>query len=95
LSDKKALDSELVQAGLLALAVASREDALVAQRGKNPSSRSTEEILAEVGFAIADIARLTGRPYETVKTKLRRARTRAAKVGVAGSAQEDARGEGT
>ena len=35
--------------------------------------RPTETILAEVGFTISDIARVTGRPYEAVKMRLRRA----------------------
>lgn len=88
MSDKKPLDSDLVQAGLLALQVALRDDALASQQGKSLNSRSTEEILVDVGFAIADIARLTGRPYDTVKTKLRRARARVARPGLPTIAQE-------
>jgi DNA-directed RNA polymerase specialized sigma24 family protein len=93
LPDKKPLDAELVQAGLLALQVALREDAIAASQGKGPKPRSTEEILADVGFSTADIARVTGRPYEAVKTKLRRARARAAKTGSPIRAEEDSGGE--
>lgn len=93
MSDKKPLDSDLVQAGLLALQVALREDASASQQGKNLNSRSTEEILADVGFTIADIARLTGRPYDTVKTKLRRARSRVPTSGLPTRVQEVTDGE--
>lgn len=82
-SDKKAgslLDRDLVEAGLLAILIATRDDASATRQGKAaPAGRPTEIVLADVGFSISDIARVTGKPYETVKMRLRRARARAAK----------------
>jgi hypothetical protein len=66
------LDPDLVQAGILALLVATRED------GSRPDAKErprTEVVLSDVGFPIAAIARLVGRPYETVKSTLRRSRS--------------------
>lgn len=37
-------------------------------------SRPTEVLLADVGLSLNEIARLTGRKYEAVKTAVRRAR---------------------
>jgi DNA-directed RNA polymerase specialized sigma24 family protein len=53
----------------LALQIADRDQALL---GSDP--RRTEVVLSEAGLSIKDIARLTGRNYDTVKTAIRRAR---------------------
>lgn len=62
---------ELTQAmtALLALFVAEREERI---GGREP--RKTEVLLADAGLSYSAIAQLTGRPYETVKTAIRRAR---------------------
>lgn len=57
-------------AGLLAIASAMRDDAMV----KPEERRKTEVILVDAGLSLAQVSRITGRKYETVKTTVRRAR---------------------
>lgn len=64
-----ALTADQAAAASLALQIADRDHAL---HGGEP--KRTEIVLAEAGLSIKDIARLTGRNYDTVKTALRRAR---------------------
>jgi len=60
--------------GVLAMLVAERDDRL-----KDNEPRPSEVILADAGFTVAEIAALTGRKYETVKSALRRSKPAAAK----------------
>ena len=59
---------------LLALQVADREDRL----NTDSPPRKTEFVLVEAGLTLGEVARLTGKPYETVKGTVRRARQRSA-----------------
>ena len=61
--------TELLLRALLLLAIADREerDAPVSAR------RRTELLLSDAGFSLHEIASFTGRPYETVKSTIRRA----------------------
>lgn len=70
-TDDRSLDDAMVLAGILALLIAEREDRL----GDEPMRR-TEVVLADAGISMGQIARLTGKKYETVKTTLRRARSK-------------------
>ena len=63
------LSADQAAVASLALQIADRDQALF---GADP--KRTEVVLAEVGLSIKDIARLTGRNYDTVKTAIRRAR---------------------
>ncbi|HXE98737.1 MAG TPA: sigma factor-like helix-turn-helix DNA-binding protein [Solirubrobacterales bacterium] len=63
------LTAEKAAVASLALQIADRDQALL---GTEP--RRTELVLTEAGLSIKDIARLTGRNYDTVKTTIRRAR---------------------
>lgn len=60
---------------MLALQIADRE-----HRISSDEPRRTEVVLAEAGIALPEIAALTGRKYETVKTIVRRARAAAKKA---------------
>ena len=64
------LGVEQLLRALLLLAIAEREE------GDAPATdrRRTEVLLAEAGFSLQEIASLTGKPYETVKSRIRRAR---------------------
>jgi DNA-directed RNA polymerase specialized sigma24 family protein len=70
-TDIAAIPSEKLLAGLLALTLAER-----LERSSGTDPRPVELILSGAGFSIGEIAQLTGRPYETVKTTLRRGRER-------------------
>lgn len=59
-----------VSLAMLAMLVALREDGAIAPGER----RKTEGLLAEVGMSLGDIALVTGKHYENVKTTLRRAR---------------------
>jgi DNA-directed RNA polymerase specialized sigma24 family protein len=61
--------------GILAILIAEREDRLA----KTDDPRRTEVVLADAGLSLSEIAMLTGRKYESVKTTIRRARDRTAK----------------
>jgi DNA-directed RNA polymerase specialized sigma24 family protein len=54
--------------GILALLAADRDERL---EGGTP--RRTELVLADAGFSAREIANLTGREYEAVRSSLRRA----------------------
>jgi DNA-directed RNA polymerase specialized sigma24 family protein len=73
------LPLEKAMSGVLALMasdrVAAERDDLASER------RPTEVVLAEVGLSLAEIAQVTGRKYEGVKTTIRRYRERASKSG--------------
>ena len=64
------LDIAAALTALLALAAAARDDAVTAPEDR----RRTEVVLADAGLTLGQIAAVTGRKYETVKTTLRRAR---------------------
>jgi Sigma-70, region 4 len=65
------LSADQAAVASLALQIADRDQALL---GTDP--RRTEVVLSEAGLSIKDIARLTGRNYDTVKTAIRRARAK-------------------
>ncbi len=65
-----AISVEKALAGILAVLVADRDDRLT-QR----DPRSTDVVLADAGLSYGEVAQLTGRPYETVKSAVRRSRT--------------------
>lgn len=65
-----ALDTATALTGLLALAAAARDDAVTAPEDR----RRTEVVLSDAGLTLGQIAVVTGRKYETVKTTLRRAK---------------------
>jgi DNA-directed RNA polymerase specialized sigma24 family protein len=56
---------------LLALIIADREE-----RSEDTPHRKTEVVLADAGLGLSDIAALTGRKYESVKSTLRRSKSR-------------------
>ncbi len=68
---EEALTLEQAMSGILALMVAEREDR-VGHREPPP----TDVLLADAGLGYGEISRLTGRPYEAVKSAVRRARER-------------------
>lgn len=92
-NNKTAADQEITQTGILAILIAIRDDAAAAREGRASQAGPSELILADIGFATTDVARLTGRPYETVKARIRRARGRASERS-APSGDEGAGGEG-
>lgn len=67
--------TEKVMVGLLAMICADREERLNA----GAVGRKPEVILAEAGLSVGDIARVTGRKYNTVKTIVRRGRAKSSK----------------
>jgi hypothetical protein len=58
--------------GILAVLVSERDERLGGGDG-----RPTAVILAEAGLTYGEIAQVTGRPYETIKSAVRRSRTSA------------------
>src|SRR4051812_627746 len=77
--------TQLLLAGLLALQIhESRRD------GERTEPQKAEVTLADLGMTLGQIATLTGRNYETVKTTIRRARARQAAV-PAGSPKQPSR----
>lgn len=62
-------DETTLLRALVALQVAERQD-----RSSGEPARPSELVLADAGVGLADIAALTGRKYESVKTTVRRAR---------------------
>lgn len=69
---EKTIGSERSLVGILALLAAERDDRVAA----SGEGRRSEIIMSDAGLTIAEIAQVTGRKYETVKTAIRRARTR-------------------
>lgn len=72
---------------LVALQIADRQERL-----SDDAPRPTEVVLAEAGLALGDIADLTGRKYESVKTTIRRARETQSKATKAKARKERADG---
>jgi DNA-directed RNA polymerase specialized sigma24 family protein len=64
------LDQSKAITGMLALLVAEREERI----NDRSEPRKTEVILADAGLSIGEIASLTGKNYDTVKTTIRRGR---------------------
>ncbi len=74
-SDGSELDAGRVMLGVLALLAADRDE-----RIDELTPRRSELVLADAGFSAREIAKLTGRDYEAVRSSLRRraqAKTRA------------------
>ncbi len=71
-----AIDPNRVMLGLLAIQIAEREERI----GGDVSPRRTEAVLADAGLTLAEIAALTNKNYDTVKTTVRRARQRSAEA---------------
>lgn len=85
-----AISTDHAMVGLLAVAVADREDRFADDKAK---PRRTETVLADAGLPLTVIARLTGKNYETVKTIVRRGRatvTAAAAEGTSTGGSQDA-----
>ena len=64
------LDVSTALLALVALAASYRDDLTTTPDDR----RKTEVILSDVGLTLGQIAQVTGRKYETVKTTIRRAR---------------------
>jgi DNA-directed RNA polymerase specialized sigma24 family protein len=71
-SDATAPDdlSQRALLGILALLAADRDE-----RVEGATPRRTEIILGDAGFSAREIAQLTGREYEAVRSSLRRAKS--------------------
>lgn len=67
--DEGITTEQLLQA-LLLLAIADRDERAAPEGPR----RRTEVLLNDAGFNLTNIAKLTGRPYESVKSAIRRAR---------------------
>lgn len=68
-ADNATPDTTTLLRALVALQIADRQE-----RGTTDAVRPAEVILANAGIGLGEIASLTGRKYETVKTTVRRAR---------------------
>jgi DNA-directed RNA polymerase specialized sigma24 family protein len=66
-SDGATLDESRIMLGVLALLAADRDE-----RVEELPSRRSELVLADAGFTAQEIAKLTGRNYEAVRSSLRR-----------------------
>jgi DNA-directed RNA polymerase specialized sigma24 family protein len=73
-SDSGSGDLAAIRHLLVAMVALQIDDRTEGQR------RPTELILADVGLSLSEIATLTGRKYESVKTTIRRARQTDQKV---------------
>jgi len=62
-----ALDTSRIMLGVLALLAADRDE-----RAEDVPTRRSELVLADAGFSAQEIAKLTGRNYEAVRSSLRR-----------------------
>lgn len=69
-----ATGSERVLLGMLALLAADRDE-----RVEGTTPRRTEIILDDAGFSAREIAQLTGKEYEAVRSSIRRAKSSAKK----------------
>ena len=63
----RALDTGRIMLGVLALLAAERDE-----RADDLPPRRSELVLADAGFTAQEIAALTGRKYEAVRSSLRR-----------------------
>jgi DNA-directed RNA polymerase specialized sigma24 family protein len=61
-------EMEQLLRALLLLTIAEREERDTPESGR----RRTEVLLNDAGFSLSEIASLTGKPYETVKSAVRR-----------------------
>lgn len=77
-NNARQLSVEQLLAAMVALQVADRDERLT-----GAAARRTELVLTDAGLGLSDVARLTGRPYDTVKTAVRRARAAARTAGAA------------
>lgn len=68
-TDEGITTQQLLQA-LLLVAIAEREE----RASPEGPRRRTEVLLNDAGFSLGNIAKMTGRPYESVKSTIRRAR---------------------
>lgn len=66
--------TQLLLAGLLSLQIRQR------QRDVDADNSPPEVALVDLGMTIAQVARLSGRKYETVKSTIRRARARSSQT---------------
>jgi DNA-directed RNA polymerase specialized sigma24 family protein len=66
-SDTAVLETSRIMLGMLVLLAADRDDRV----DESPPRRS-ELVLADAGFTAQEIAKLTGRKYEAVRSSLRR-----------------------
>jgi DNA-directed RNA polymerase specialized sigma24 family protein len=66
-TDGAALDTSRIMIGVLALLAAHRDE-----RVDDLPPRRSELVLADAGFTAQEIAKLTGRKYEAVRSSLRR-----------------------
>jgi DNA-directed RNA polymerase specialized sigma24 family protein len=64
------LNSDTALGGVLALLVADREERL----NDKAQPRKTEVVLNDAGLTLGDVAKLTGKNYETVKKNVQNAR---------------------
>jgi DNA-directed RNA polymerase specialized sigma24 family protein len=64
------IGADRVLVALLALIAADRDDRVAA----SGTGRRSELVLADAGLTVSEIAKVTGRKYEAVKTAIRRAR---------------------
>lgn len=64
--------SEKLLAGILAFLAAERDDTISARSPGLPRLRSSESVLSSSGFTPAEIAESLGKPYEAVRSTLRR-----------------------
>lgn len=71
-SEDSSIDLEVALVGLLALAIADREE-LTRDR---PEARKSEVILSNAGMDAPQIARLVGKNVEAVRKTIQRARSR-------------------
>lgn len=76
--------SEKVMIGVLAMLCADRDERLAA----GAPGRKPELVLYDAGLSIAEIVRITGRNYNTVKTIVRRGRSKPPSENASGQ-QED------
>ncbi len=77
-NDGTGVDANRAIVGLLALAVADREERLVRGDSSRPDSkfpaRRSEAVLADAGLSTTEIARVTGKDYAVVQGLVRRDR---------------------
>lgn len=76
--------SEKLMIGLLAMMCADRDERLAA----GAPGRKPELILHDAGLSIAEIVRITGRNYNTVKTIVRRGRLKPPSEKASGQQEE-------
>ena len=62
-------EPELVQRAIAALMAADRDE-----RFSGSETKSVETVLSQIGFSAKEVQSLTGGNYETIKTRIRRAK---------------------